>query len=581
MQKSFVRRIQSSFLLLGSILAGPVYAVAPKAVMDDGGMVASRSGLASKVGAQILADGGNAIDAAVGVGFALAVTYPSAGNIGGGGFMVIHLADGTVVANDHREWAPAGASKDMFLDDEGEVVKGLSTASHLAVGVPGSVAGLLDVLERYGRLDRKRVLQPAIDLAAKGFVLDHDLAGQFTRRQQVFSKYPASAAVFSKSGELYKAGDLFVQTDLANTLRRIQKDGKAGFYAGATADLLVAEMQRGGGLISHEDLLGYRSSWREPIRGTYRGHEIVSMPPPSSGGILLVQMLNMLEPYDISAMGYGSAESIHLMIEAERRAYADRAQHLGDADFYPVPIGQLISKTYAQQRFSDFDPAQASISADIGAGSIPYESPETTHASVMDAEGNAVAYTTTLNLSYGAKMVVTGAGFLLNNEMDDFSAKEDSPNAFGLIGRKANAIEPGKRMLSSMTPTIVRKDSKPLLVTGSPGGSTIITTTLQVAMNVIDHGMSLSDAVASPRFHHQWQPDRVMHEGFAFSPDTKALLKAKGHKNLIEIPAFYGTGIGDANSVMKNEEGLHGMADPRNAGAAMGPLGLKTVRNNQ
>ena len=571
MHKSFVRWLQHWLFWVGCGFAGFVHAVAPKAVMDAGGMVASRSALASEVGAQILADGGNAIDAAVGVGFAMAVTYPSAGNIGGGGFMVIHLADGTVIANDHRERAPGAASKDMFLDGEGQVVKGLSTASHLAVGVPGSVAGLLDVLERYGRLDRKRVMQPAIDLAAKGFVLDRDLAGQFARRQKAFAQYPASAAVFSNAGELYESGDLFVQTDLANTLRRIQKVGRAGFYQGETADLLVAEMRRGGGLISHEDLLDYRSSWRQPIRGTYRGHEIVSMPPPSSGGILLVQMLNMLEPYDIAAMGYGSAKSIHLMIEAERRAYADRAQHLGDADFYPVPIARLISKDYAQQRFADFDPAKASVSADIGAGNIPYESPETTHASVIDAQGNAVAYTTTLNLSYGAKMVVTGAGFLLNNEMDDFSAKEDSPNAFGLIGRKANAIEPGKRMLSSMTPTIVRKDGKPLLVTGSPGGSTIITTTLQVIMNVIDHGMSLSDAVSSPRFHHQWLPDRIMHEGFAFSPDTKALLQAKGHKNLIEVPAFYGSGIGDANSVMQHENGLYGMADPRNAGAAVGP----------
>ena len=571
MSTSFANRLNGSILLISSLFFGLAHGVAPKALIDDGGMVASRSALATEVGAQILADGGNAIDAAVATGFALAVTYPSAGNLGGGGFMVIHLADGTVIANDHRERAPGAASKDMFLDEEGQLVKGLSTASHLAVGVPGTVAGLLDVLARYGRLDRKRVMQPAIDLAAKGFVLDRDLAAQFARRQDVFAKYPASVAVFTNEGARYKMGELFVQTDLDNTLRRIQKHGKAGFYEGETADLLVAEMQRGGGLISHQDLLSYQSSWREPIRGTYRGHEIVSMPPPSSGGILLVQMLNMLEPYDIAGMGYGSAQSIHLMIEAERRAYADRAEHLGDADFYPVPIKELISKEYATKRFANFDAKRASISADIGAGEIPAESLETTHASVMDKDGNAVAYTTTLNLSYGAKMVVAGAGFLLNNEMDDFSAKENSPNAFGLIGRKANAIEPGKRMLSSMTPTIVRKDGKPLLVTGSPGGSTIITTTLQVVMNVIDHGMSLSDAVSSPRFHHQWQPDRVMHETYAFSPDTKALLEGMGHKQLIAIPAFYGGGIGDANSVMHSDQGFQGMADPRNAGAAMGP----------
>lgn len=533
-------------------------------------MVASRSTWASQVGADILAAGGNAVDAAVAVGFALAVTYPSAGNLGGGGFMVIHMADGTVDSNDHRERAPLAATRDMYLDEQGNVVDGLSTASHLAVGVPGTVDGLLAVLEKYGTLSRAAVIAPAIRLAAGGIRLDRDLAAQFERRLQDFAQYPASMEIFSNRGEPWQVGDLFKQPDLAATLRRIKRHGRAGFYAGKTADLLVAEMRDNGGLITHEDLKQYRSVWREPVRGTYRGHEIVSMPPPSSGGVLLVQMLNMLETRDLAASGFGSAATVHAMIEAQRRAYADRAEYLGDPDFFPVPVEALISKDYAQQRYADFDPHKASLSEHIGAGQIPLESPDTTHASVMDAAGNAVAYTTTLNLSYGAKMVAAGTGFLLNNEMDDFSAKENTPNFYGLLGRAANAIEPGKRMLSSMTPTIVLKDKKPLLVTGSPGGSTIITTTLQVVLNVIDHGMDVADAVASPRFHHQWQPTRVVLEQRGLSPDTLNLLGTMGHTEMVPIPAFLGRGIGDANSVMRTKQGIVGASDPRNAGAAIG-----------
>lgn len=548
-------------------------AAQPEGVFSEHGMVASRSKWASQVGADILSRGGNAIDATVAVGFALAVTYPSAGNIGGGGFLVINLADGRVVTNDHREKAPGGASRDMYLDEDGEIVPGLSTASHLAVGVPGTVDGLLSALEQYGTMSRAEVLQPAIDLAAKGIVLDRDLVRQFKRQKDNFARHPSSLFAFTDEGKVYEVGDLWKQPDLAATLKRIKNKGRAGFYQGKTAALLVEEMQTHGGLISHEDLQNYRSVWREPIRGTYKDYEIVSMPPPSSGGVLLVQMLNMLEKLDLKAAGFGSAQTIHAMIEAERRAYADRAEHLGDPDFYPVPIATLIDKKYAAKRFADFDPDQAGISTQIQPGAIAYESPETTHASVMDAAGNAVAYTTTLNLSYGSKIVVTGAGFLLNNEMDDFSAKENAPNFFGLIGRKANAIEPGKRMLSSMTPTIVRKEGKPLLVTGSPGGSTIITTTLQVVLNVIEHEMSLADAVGSPRFHHQWLPDRVTHERFAINPDTRKVLQAKGHESLFELPARFGRGIGDANSVMRTDKGIVGVADPRNAGAAIGARG--------
>ena len=564
------KNLRTVLLAGAAFVSQAVVAASPEAVYARDGVVASRSPEASQVGADILRAGGNAVDAAVAVGFALAVAYPSAGNLGGGGFMVVRLADGTVITNDHRETAPSAATRDMYLDADGNVIDDLSRHSHLAVGVPGTVAGLIDVLERYGSLPLARVIDPAIRLAQQGFELNHDLAQQFARRREQFAKHPATLAAFTRNdGTPLVAGDRFRQPDLAGTLKRIRRQGKDGFYRGKTADLLVAEMVRGDGLITHDDLAGYRSIWREAITGKYRGHEIISMPPPSSGGVLLIQMLNMLEAFDLAGHGYGSAAATHLIIEAERRAYADRAEHLGDPDFFPVPVAELTSKTYAERRFADFDPERASVSANIFAGSFPEESPDTTHASILDGDGNAVAYTTTLNLSYGAKIVAAGTGMLLNNEMDDFSAKRDTPNAFGLIGRVANAIEPGKRMLSSMTPTIVVKDGKPVLVTGSPGGSTIITTTLQVVINTIDHGMSLGDAVGKPRFHHQWQPDRVIYEPHGFSPDTLRALKALGHENIGVLP--WGRGIGDANSVgWIGSEEQRGIADPRNRGAAVG-----------
>lgn len=528
------------------------------------GAVASRSPFATEVGIDVLRRGGNAIDAAVAMGFALAVTHPSAGNLGGGGFMVIRLANGELVANDHREKAPSKAQRDMFLDENGEVVAGLSTASHVAVGVPGSVDGLLGVLERHGTLSRREIIAPALALARDGFPLPADIAGQLARLHSRFEPYPASLAKFTRAdASPLAAGDQFRQPDLAATLARIAEHGRAGFYAGTTADLIVAEMAQGGGLISHRDLAEYRSVWREPVRGTYRGYQIVSMPPPSSGGALLIQMLNMLEPYDLASLGRGSPAVAHLMIEAQRRAYADRAEHMGDTDFYDVPLEMLMDKNYAQYRFADFDPDAASRSADIGAGSWPDESPETTHVSAMDRAGNAVAYTTTLNLGYGSKIVVAGAGFLLNNEMDDFSSKPGVPNSFGLVGAEANAIEPGKRMLSSMTPTVVLKDGEPVLVTGSPGGSTIITTVLQVVTNVIDHGMDVATAVAAPRFHHQWLPNQVRYEPDALSTNTLARLSKIGHVGFRETP-----GIGDANSVMRVGDEITARSDPRNAGTA-------------
>ena len=549
-----------------AVLAAP--APADQVVTAANGVVASRSPLASQVGIEVMQGGGNAIDAAVAVGFALAATYPSAGNLGGGGFMVIRLANGDVVANDHRETAPARASRDMYLDDDGELVEGLSTASHLAVGVPGTVAGLLDVLAEHGTLPREAVIAPAVKLAREGFPLPDDLAAQFERRREQFAPYPASVRKFTKPGDMaYRVGDVFRQPDLAATLARIAEHGRASFYGGRNADLIVAEMDRGSGLITHQDLMAYRSVWREPIRGSYRGYEIVSMPPPSSGGVLLVQMLNMLEPFDLRALGTRTPATTHLMVEAERRAYADRAEHLGDPDFHEVPLAMLTAKAYARQRFADFDRESATPSDDVGAGARwPDESPETTHASVIDRAGNAVAYTTTLNHGYGSKIVVDGAGFLLNNEMDDFSAKENTANTYGLIGRDANAIAPRKRMLSSMTPTVVLKDGEPAFVTGSPGGSTIITTVLQVVVNVIDHGMDLPSAVAAPRFHHQWQPDRVVFEKDALSADAVSTLAALGHVNLVEI----GFRLGDANSVMRAGDKLIGVADPRNPGGAAG-----------
>lgn len=551
------------------LLCSAVRAASPEATYGDQGMVTSRSRIASEVGVDIMRAGGNAVDAAVATAFALAVTYPSAGNIGGGGFAVLRLPDGKVVTLDHREKAPLSAHRDMYLDEAGEVIRGLSTSSHKAAGVPGSVDGLLVLLETYGTMSRKKVMAPAVRLARRGFELDFDLARQFERRLPSMAEYPASTAKFSRDGKPYAVGDVWRQPDLARTLARISSKGRDGFYSGAVAEEIVAEMERGGGDITMEDLAQYQSVWREPVRGTYRGYEIWSMGPPSSGGVLLMQMLNMIEPYDIAKMGFGSAAAVHLMVEAERRAYADRAEYLGDPDYYDVPQATLIDKGYARQRFADFDPDKAALSSAIGPGdiSLPAESRETTHFSVMDGAGMMVSFTTTLNSGYGNKIVVPGTGILLNNEMNDFSIRRDTPNQFDLIGRDANAIEAGKRMLSSMTPTVVTKDGEPFLITGSPGGSTIITTTLQVIVNVIDHEMGIDDAVAAPRFHHQWKPDSVYYERRGLSPDTKNLLAIKGHRFR---EAGFGRGIGDANSILVKDGRIHGAKDPRAQGGAVG-----------
>jgi gamma-glutamyltranspeptidase/glutathione hydrolase len=530
------------------------------------GMVASRSALASQVGSKILQQGGNAVDAAVATAFALSVVYPSAGNLGGGGFMLIAMADGRVAAQDNREKAPSAASRDMFLDAKGNVDRNLAVNSLQASGVPGTVAGLLEALSRYGTMTRQQVLAPALELASKGFALNDDLAGQFAENLEGFRPYPASLAKFTHDGVAYKAGELWVQKDLADTLQRIADQGRDGFYKGYVAEQIVKEMQRNHGLITLKDLEQYQPVWREPVHGTYHGNDVWSMPPPSSGGVLLVQMLNMLEPWNLGKLGYGSAATAHLMIEAQRRAYADRAEYLGDPDFVKVPAAKMIAKEYAKQRFSDFDAHKASDSAAIGAGKWPEESPQTTHFSVVDKAGNAVAMTTTLNRSYGNRIVVPGIGVLMNNEMDDFSSKPNTPNSYGLIGRDANEIQPGKRMLSSMTPTIVTRDGKLVMVTGSPGGSVIINTVLEVVVNVLDHGMNADKAVSSPRFHHQWMPDNVRYETGAFSEEVVAELKSMGHKGL----SGSGFGIGDANTIVRKDGVLEGVSDPRNVGGVSG-----------
>ncbi len=525
------------------------------------GAVSSGSLLASQAGIEVMKKGGNAVDAAVATGFALAVTHPNAGNLGGGSFILFQNAEGEAYALDAREVAPLASDRDMYQDENGKVVKGLSTKTHLASGVPGTVDGFLKLHERFGKLSRKEVLAPAIRLAKKGFKIDQELAKDFERHYEGFSISDASLKQFTLDGLPLPQGYLWKQKDLAKTLNRISKQGRAGFYEGETARLIVEEMRRGNGIISLEDLKNYESKWKEPLTGQYRDFEIVAMPPASSGGVLIVQMLNMLEPYNLKKLGWGSADYIHLLIEAERRAYADRAEHLGDTDFYQVPLERLVDKDYAKLRFKDFNPKKASRSSDVGAGKVAKESPDTTHYSVADEEGNVVSVTTTLNFSYGNKITVTGAGFLLNNEMDDFSTKPGVPNAYGLVGNVANEVQPGKRMLSSMSPTIVNREGKAYLVTGSPGGSTIITSVLQVILNVLEFDMELADAVEAPRFHHQWLPDQVRYEKHGISPDTLKILEKKQHQGLKEVRT-----LGDTNSILIEDGDLEAVNDPRRRG---------------
>jgi len=517
-----------SFLLL-IILCGNIYS-ASNPIQGKNGMVVSAQELATKVGLQILKKGGNAIDAAVAVGFALAVTYPSAGNLGGGGYMVIYKKDGTSTAIDYREKAPMSAFRDMYLDSLGNHVPVLSEDGVTSSGVPGSVAGLIYALEKYGTMKLADVIQPAINLALDGFSLSISDARIINSNIENFRRFESSKKIFLKDGEPYKEGEIFKQKDLANTLQLIKKSGNDGFYKGETAKLIVEQMTKGGGYMTLEDLEKYNVVERKPLKGTYRGYEIVSMPPSSSGGTALIQMLNILENVDLNKLGWGSSGYYHYLVEAMRRVYADRSKHLGDPDFYEVPINQLISKEYGRERFATIKDS-ASKSKDILPGELKgiHESEETTHYSVYDKSGNAVSVTTTINSSFGSNVVVEGAGFLLNNEMDDFSSKPGVPNQFGLLGSDANSIEPGKRMLSSMTPTIVLKENKPYLIAGTPGGSTIMTVVLQVILNCIDFGMNIEDANDAPRIHHQWFPDEIQYEKFGLSQDVINNMSSRGH----------------------------------------------------
>jgi gamma-glutamyltranspeptidase / glutathione hydrolase len=528
-------------------------------VFAENGMVATQEETATRIGVEVLKNGGNAVDAAVTVAFALAVTLPRAGNIGGGGFMVLHEANGgESVAIDYREKSGAQAFRDMYLDEEGEADPQKSRYSGLAVGVPGTVAGMALALERYGTISLAEALAPAIELAERGVTVSEDMSDGLKALSDRITKWPSSAKIFYKEGGApYEPGETLVQRDLAQSLRLIAEQGPRAFYDGPIAGMIVAEVGRAGGHLTVDDFRSYEAVIREPVRGTYRGYEIVSMPPPSSGGIHVVQILNTLEDMPIGEMGHNGAGTIHMMAEAMKYAYADRSEYLGDPDFVDVPAEALSSKEYAKHLLGLIDPDRAKPAAEIRPGDLaPYESGETTHFSVVDKDGNAVANTYTINFSYGTGLVAEGTGILLNNELDDFSAKPGVPNAYGLIGGEANAVEPDKRPLSSMTPTLMLRDGEPFLVTGSPGGSRIITTTLQVIMNVIDHGMNVAEATFAPRIHHQWLPDELrIEEGL--SPDTIRLLEAKGHTVVVD------DAMGSTQSIMVTDRGLYGSSDPR------------------
>jgi len=510
----------------GSLPVNPYQYTIQKKVECRAGAVVSAHPLASEVGVAIMKMGGNAFDAAIATQLALAVVYPEAGNIGGGGFTVAHLSDGRTLAIDYRETAPAKAHRDMYLDSAGNALLSKSQNGHLAAGVPGAVAGIFATY-KYAKLPFEKLIQPAIELAEKGYAITEAEARGLNRSQEEFAKYNTIMPVFVKTGG-WKAGDTLVQKDLANTLKRIRDNGQAGFYEGETARLIVEEMQRGGGIISAEDLKNYQAKERPAVVFDYKGYSIITMPLPSSGGVLLPMMMNMIATQPVKDYGFLSAQHVQLMTEIERRAYADRAKYLGDADFFKVPVQQLTSEAYARERMKDYSPNKAGNSVAIQAGIIP-ESEETTHFSVYDSAGNAVAVTTTLNGGYGSYTVVGGAGFLLNNEMDDFSVKPGVPNMYGAVGAEANAIEPGKRMLSSMTPTIVLKDKKPYIITGTPGGTTITTSVFQTLVNLLEFGMSAEDAVNKPKFHHQWLPDTIQVEK-EFPMEVRTQLEQMGYK---------------------------------------------------
>lgn len=520
------------------------------------GAVASAHPIASLVGAEILKRGGNAIDASIATQLALAVVYPGAGNIGGGGFLVARMKDGKTFTLDYRETAPAKATRDMYLDKKGDAQTSLSQNGHLASGVPGTIAGLFASM-KHAKLPFKTLVQPAIDLAEKGFTLTEKEAEKLSDKAEAFKKYSTVLPVLARK---WKKGDTLIQKDLATTLKRIRDNGQAGFYQGETARLIVEEMKRGNGLLTYDDLKNYKAKERKPLEFNYKGHKIISMPPPSSGGILLCQMLKMVEPRPLPSYGFGTVKSVQLMTEVERRAFADRAQHLGDPDFWKVPVKTLVSHAYLRKRMSDYDSTKAGKSSGVQAGII--ESIETTHISIIDQWGNMVSVTTTLNGTFGSKTVVGGAGFILNNEMDDFSIKPGVPNMYGAVGGEANAIAPNKRMLSSMTPTLVVKNNKPFMVLGTPGGTTIPTSVFQIIVDVIDFRMSAFKAVDAPRFHHQWLPDEIQFEK-EFSADVVNRLKEMGYNVAMYGVAGYATSIGRLEVIKVTNGKLESAADKR------------------
>jgi gamma-glutamyltranspeptidase/glutathione hydrolase len=557
------------YLFIGLLLPSFLFGQATQKPLIEGsnGMVVTTHPIASQIGLDILKKGGNAIDAAVAVNFALAVCHPAAGNIGGGGFLVYRTATGKAYTLDYREMAPLSSSRDMYLDSTGQVVPGKSFVGIHSVGVPGSVAGMEAMHKRLGKLAWEELVQPAVDLARKGVVLTGKEARGLNRNRADFMKYnPGRAYMVKADSTQWAEGELFIQSDLANTLERILKFKSKGFYQGETADLFVKEMELQGGIITHRDLKSYKAIWRKPLISQYKQYSIIGMPPPSSGGVAIGQLFSMIKPYPLARWGAQSDSTIQVMIEAERRVYADRAKWLGDPDFVKVPLKELLDSNYLAQRMQNMQFEKASKSSDISAGEFPgYESPETTHYSIVDKEGNAVAITTTLNNSYGSKVFVGGAGFLLNDEMDDFSAKPGVPNIFGLVGTKANEIQPRKRMLSSMTPTIVTEGDKLRLVLGTPGGSTIITSVFQVMLNSLVFGMNMQQAVEYPRFHHQWLPDLTRYEAKRFDEAQLGRLKAKGY----ELNATSSIGLVEGIYILPNGK-YQGGADSRGDDTALG-----------
>lgn len=550
-----------SMLLLPAFML-QVKAQAPASYKN--GMVVCAYPDAAKVGLEILKKGGNAVDAAVAVQFSLAVTFPEAGNIGGGGFMVYRSSNGLSNTLDFREKAPSKAYENMYLDKNGNVIPDKSLATHQASGVPGSVAGMYEAHSKYGKLKWADLVQPAIDLARHGFKISKRAAAEFNWAAKDIRKLNPGKHYLLKDGN-WQEGDLLVQEDLAKTLELIRDRGRDGFYKGTVAAEVVAEMQKGDGLISLEDMQNYRAVWRKPLIGNYKGYKVIAMPPPSSGGVALLQLLQSVEKYPLHRWGFNSDSTVQLAVEAERRVYADRSKYLGDPDFFKVPVDTLLSPAYNAARMSNFNWDKATPSASIAPGSLPgYESDQTTHYSIVDAEGNAVAITTTLNDSFGSKIFVNGAGFLLNNEMDDFSSKPGVPNMFGLVGGKANSIQPNKRMLSSMTPTILEKDGKLFMVVGTPGGSTIITSVFQTILNVIEFDQDVQQAVTSKRFHHQWLPDEVTIEHNGLEAETRNKLKQKGYKIVDRGPS------GRVDAILVTPGGYQGGADPRGDDAKEG-----------